>query len=297
MFPAWNAQAMTKYNSANPATRCIVCGGLLRPSRIAGLLECEGCRFTTADLCIPEEDLRQLYTAPYFAGEEYRDYLGDRSVIEKQSRLRLRRLLKHVQHPERKHMFEIGCAYGFFLSVARKTFLSVEGVDVSTEATEYASRVLGLNAHGEDFLKYQFSSLPEVICMWDTIEHLCRPDLYIERAAGVLPRGGFLALTTSDLDSLVARIRGSKWRQIHPPTHLHYFSRATLQRLLRRYGFQVKEISTEGIYRSLDTMAYIVLCLKWKQPALYARLRKTGFLNWDLFLDLRDIVFVVAEKR
>jgi hypothetical protein len=53
---------------------------------------------------------------------------------------------------------------------------------------------------------------------------------------------------------------------------------------------------SEGMYRRVDTMAYIVLCLKCNRPDLYGRLRKTRFLNWDLYLNLGDIVFVVAEK-
>jgi len=105
-----------------------------------------------------------------------------------------------------------------------------------------------------------------------------------------------LALTTADLDSWVARARGSKWRQIHPPTHLHYFSRKTLGGLLDRNGLEIKYMRSEGMYRRVETMAYIVLCLKHNRPDLYARLRKTRLLNWDLFLNLGDIVFVVAEK-
>jgi 2-polyprenyl-3-methyl-5-hydroxy-6-metoxy-1,4-benzoquinol methylase len=287
---------MKKYNSANQAARCIVCEGEFRPSRIFGLIECEECKFTTADLSVGEEELRQLYTARYFAGEEYRDYVADRPVIEKQFRLRLRRLLKFVLNAGEKNMLEIGCAYGFFLSVAKSAFRSVEGIDLSSEATEYARKVLDVNAYSEDFLVHRFEVPPDVVCMWDTIEHLGRPDLYIQKIAEVLPSGGLLALTTSDLGSVVARIRGSKWRQVHPPTHLHYFSRDTLKRLLRRYGFVIKDIGTEGVFRSVDTMAYIVLCLKSKHPALYARLHKTGVLNWDLYLDLRDIFFVLAAK-
>ena len=286
-----------KYNSANPATRCIVCGGSLRPSRIAGLSECEECKFTTANLSIPDEDLRQLYTDRYFAGEEYRDYVADRPIIEKQARLRLRRLLKYVKQPKEKNIFEIGCAYGFFLSVAKTFFSSVEGVDLSPEAIAYASGVLGLKTRSDDFLGYRFEVVPDVVCMWDTVEHLTRPDLYITRIASILPRGGILALTTSDLDSVVARFRGSKWRQIHPPTHLHYFSRGTLKRLLSRNGFVIREMATEGAYRTLDTMAYIILCLRSNHSDLYSWLRKTGLLAGDLYLDLRDIVFVVAEKE
>src|ERR1700745_107541 len=100
---------MMKYKSTNPTARCMVCGGKFCPSRIAGLLECEECKFTTADFTISEEDLRQLYTARYFAGEEYRDYLAERPVIEKQARQRLRRLLRYVACPEQKNLFEIGC--------------------------------------------------------------------------------------------------------------------------------------------------------------------------------------------
>src|ERR1700693_722426 len=275
---------------------CLVCGGKFRPSRIRGLLTCEECKFTTANLTLSEEQLRQLYTGSYFAGNEYRDYVADRSVVEKQFRVRLRRLLQFVTGAPSKNLFEIGCAHGFFLQVARNAFHSVEGIDISEDAIAYARQNLGLQAWSSEFLTYQFAALPDLICLWDTIEHLSRPDLYIQKMADSLPRKGLLALTTGDLDSWLARTRGSKWRQIHPPTHLHYFSRKTLSRLLRRYGFETKFMGSEGMYRSVDTMAYIVLCLKHNLPGLFSCLRRTHFLNWDLYLNLGDIIFVVAEK-
>jgi 2-polyprenyl-3-methyl-5-hydroxy-6-metoxy-1,4-benzoquinol methylase len=275
---------------------CLVCGGELCPSRIPGLLRCEECKFTTANLTLSEKQLRQLYTTSYFAGSEYRDYVADRSIIEKQFRLRLRRLLPFVTGARAKNLFEIGCAHGFFLEVARNAFRSVEGIDISDEAVAYARRHLGLEARSGDFLTHQFSVQPDLICLWDTIEHLSRPDLYLQKMADSFPPGGLLALTTGDLDSWLARARGSQWRQIHPPTHLHYFSRKTLSRLLRRYGFEIKFIGSEGMFRSVDTMAYIVLCLKHRLPDLYSFLRKTHLLNWDLYLNLGDIIFVIAEK-
>jgi 2-polyprenyl-3-methyl-5-hydroxy-6-metoxy-1,4-benzoquinol methylase len=275
---------------------CLVCGGNFRRSKISGLLTCQGCKFTTSDLSISEEQLRQLYTANYFAGEEYRDYVADRPVLDRQFRLRLRRFLEFVPEAHKKNLFEIGCAYGFFLALAEKQFHFAEGIDISNDATKYARQVLGVNATSSEFLRHEFVKAPDIICMWDVIEHLRRPDLYIEKIANTLPRGGVLALTTADLDSWVARARGSKWRQIHPPTHLHYFSRKTLGRLLDRNGFEVKNMRSEGIYRRVETMAYIVLCLKHNRPNLFRRLRETRLLNWNLYLNLGDIIFVVAEK-
>ncbi|MBV8213877.1 MAG: class I SAM-dependent methyltransferase [Verrucomicrobia bacterium] len=278
-------------------SECLACGGRLRPSgRYVGLSRCEACSFTTADLALSEEQLRQLYTAHYFAGDEYRDYVADRPVIEKQFRVRLRRLLKFVPAERRRNLFEIGCAHGFFLALAQEAFDAVEGIDISADATEYGREVLGLNTQNAEFLSYPFTSVPDVVSMWDTIEHLSRPDLYIGKIAEALAPGGILALTTADLESWAAKIRGNKWRQIHPPTHLHYFSRRTLHMLLGRFGLEVVYMGTEGMYRSVDTMAYIILCLKSNRHNLYARLKNTGLLNWDLYLNLGDILFVVAKK-
>ena len=275
---------------------CLVCGGRFRPSGIPGLLACQECKFATANLTLSEEQLRQLYTADYFAGNEYRDYVADRLVIEKQFRLRLAKLRQFVSHTRDKNLFEIGCAHGFFLHVASESFSTVEGIDISDDAIAYARQTLGGAVQNSEFLTHQFSVRPDVICLWDTIEHLSRPDLYLQKIADALPPGGTVALTTGDLDSWLARARGRNWRQIHPPTHLHYFSRKTLTRLLRRYGFRIRFIGAEGVYRSVDTMAYIILCLKYRLPDLYSRLRKTRLLNWDLYLNLGDIIFVVAEK-
>jgi 2-polyprenyl-3-methyl-5-hydroxy-6-metoxy-1,4-benzoquinol methylase len=260
------------------------------------LLTCVECKFTTANLTLSEEQLRQLYTANYFTGNEYRDYVADRAVIEKQFQRRLKRLLRLVPDAPAKNLFEIGCAHGFFLEVARNDFRSLAGIDFSEDAVAYARQNLGVEAQSSEFLTYQFVVSPDVICLWDTIEHLARPDLYLRKIADSLPRGGVLALTTGDLDSWIARARGSKWRQIHPPTHLQYFSRKTLSRLLSRNGFEIECIKSEGMYRRVDTMAYIVLCLKDNRRQLYSRLSKTRLLNWDLYLNLGDIMFVVARK-
>ena len=143
--------------------KCLVCGGKFRPARISGLLVCEECNFTTADLTISEEQFRQLYTASYFTGEEYRDYVADQPVIEKQFRLRLKRLLRFVPDAHKKNLFEIGCAYGFFLALAKSKFHTVEGVDISDDAIAYARQILRVDARSADFLAHEFVTVPHVV--------------------------------------------------------------------------------------------------------------------------------------
>ena len=275
---------------------CLVCGGKLRPSRIPGLLRCEECKFTTANLTLSEEQLRQLYTAGYFAGNEYRDYVADRSVIEKQFRLRLRRLLPFVTDARTKRLFEIGCAHGFFLEVARNAFRSVEGIDISEDAIAYARHHLGLEARSADFLTHQFGVQPDLICLWDTIEHLSRPDLYLQKMADSLPPGGLLALTTGDSTvGWPAPEAANGVRSIPRLICITSPAKPSAGYSIDT-GFDIKFIGSEGMFRSVDTMAYIVLCLKHHLPNLYSSLRKAHLLNWDLYLNLGDILFVIAEK-
>ena len=106
-----------------------------------------------------------------------------------------------------------------------------------------------------------------------------------------------LALTTGDIGSPLARWRKGKWRQIHPPSHLHYFSKNTLRLLLSKHGLDVCYTGYAGCYRSLDTVAYILFTIKHKVPALYRKLKATGLLNWSFYSNFDDIVHVIAKKR
>ncbi len=277
--------------------KCLVCGGAYGPAAIRGLLQCSHCNFVTADVSLSRDELERLYGDRYFHGEEYRDYVSEREIFAKQFELRLKRLLRYVPEARRKRLFEIGSAYGFFLEIARQQFAEVEGIDLSREAAAYATDVLGVPVSAGDFLGFPLEGEVDVVCMWDTIEHLARPDLYIEKAAAHMPAGGILALTTGDIGSLVARWRKEQWRQIHPPSHLHYFSRETLRLLLARRGFEVRYAGYAGCYRSMDTIAYIVLSLHRGMPGLYRKLKATGLLDWSFYSNFYDIVYVIAEKR
>ena len=276
---------------------CLVCGGTYRPFNIPGLVSCASCGFVSADVALSAEELKALYGRQYFQGEEYRDYIDDRLVIEKHFLSRLKKLLEFVPNPQNKSIFEIGSAYGFFLAVAQKYFATVEGVDISTDAVMFARQELHLPVAEADFLDYTPSRSVDVACLWDTVEHLESPHLYLEKLSGVMSAGGIIAITTGDVGSAVARMRGRHWRQIHPPTHLHYFSKQTLTDLLTRHGFRVCYSGSDGQYRSLATIAYVILMIKHRQPSVYDALKRTGILRFSVYLNLFDIMYLIARKQ
>lgn len=278
-------------------TTCEVCDGAGRPVGYAGLRRCDRCTHVWADLSLDPDAIAKLYQRSYFFGDEYGDYLADRRIIEKNFAARLA-TLKRFLTPSHRHLFEIGCAYGFFLNAARSSFSSVQGIDVSADAVRYAAGELGLNVSCGDLLAADLSDLAfDVVCLWDTIEHLAAPRRYLERAAALMPAGGLVAITTGDIGSLNARVQRGRWRLIHPPTHLHYFTRPSLTQLLERCGFTVVHVEYCGAYRSLAGMLHNLASPAWRAGALGSAILRAVPRELDFYVNLRDIMYIVAERR
>jgi len=273
---------------------CELCGyeGEMRPYYPSlQIVRCPQCALVFYD---GDADAAALYTRDYFAGREYRDYRADCEIHRRNFRRRIRDL-RRLRPGGR--LLEIGCAYGFFLEAAAAHWI-VAGLDVARDAVAYARDELGLDAQQADFL--DLPDEPEscdVICMWDTLEHLRRPVRYIEKAARCLKPGGILMLTTNDVDSFVARVRRQKWRQIHPPTHVFYFSRATLDRAVAQAGLQTVHVSHAGQYRSYRSMIFGLFGVSGGRDSRLGRLLTCGGkLDFPIYLNTYDILTYTARK-
>ena len=276
---------------------CILCGAGSFEEHSPGVRRCRGCGFVSADLSLSDDEFRALYARDYFFGSEYRDYVADKEVHQRNFRLRLEVLGQFLDPARHRHLLEIGSAFGFFLEVARERFETVRGFDISVEGTDFA-RARGFDVFDQDFLSAPLTApRPDVICLWDVLEHLREPHQYLEKIAADLTPGGLVALTTGDVESVNARFRGRRWRLIHPPTHLNYFSRRTIAAMLDKYGFDVLYNEYCGFYRNVDGMAWGILGLRAGFPSAHRLLRRVGVLGWDLYLNLFDITYVIARKR
>jgi len=285
-------------NTPLAPSRCLVCDGALAPSaRLPGLNECSVCGFVTADLALSNEELGALYGADYFHGDEYADYVAEGPELRENFRRRIETLLRYQPANERRRLFEIGAAYGFFLDEVSSSYEHVAGIDISEAAAEFARTDLGVDVVAADYLKKVLPEQVDALCMWDTIEHLRAPREFIEKASRDVRTGGLLALTTGDIDSLNARLRGRRWRMIHPPTHLHYFSSRTLVRLLDSTGFDVVHLETAGNTRSIRGILYAILVLRGGRHGLFDKVKTLPGLGKSITLDLRDIVYIIARRR
>ncbi len=273
---------------------CLVCGQRAFEPHLEILLRCATCGFVTARTEGPV-DAARLYDAAYFTGGEYLDYRADEAFFRRNFRKRLRGVLARC---DGGRLIELGAAYGFFLDLAREHF-DVVGYEVNPEAAAFARGRFGVDVRTGSFLDAAAADVggpADVMAMWDVIEHLERPDAFLAHAAELLRPGGMIFLTTGDIGSFVARVRGRRWRMIHPPTHLHYFSQITIRRLLEHTGFRVLEIRSTGVARSIRQILYSVLALKLGMPRAYHVAAKIVPRGAGITLNTFDIMHVVARR-
>lgn len=286
---------MTDPESNPMPPACLVCAHQGLEPFLDLLLKCPQCGFVTARLDEPV-DARRLYQGDYFSGEEYLDYRADEAVLKRNFRRRLKEILARRSQGR---LLEIGAAYGFFLDLARQHF-QVLGFELNPAAARHARDSLRLDVRTDDFLQSNEASIDgkvDVTVMWDVIEHLERPDRFLARIAELSNPGALLYLTTGDIGSRMARWRGRKWRLIHPPSHLHYFDRGTIARLLADHGFEVLDICSIGVARSLRQILYSVLALGLKLPAAYRAAEKVVPASWGVTINTFDIMRVIARRE
>lgn len=260
---------------------------------LQGLKRCLDCGHVYADLSWTPEMFPKLYTEDYFKGGEYADYEDEEAALRLNFRRRVRELAE--RHPGGGRLWEIGCAYGFFLKEASAHF-SVAGCDVAEEAVRCAREKQGVQAHYADYLKYTAEQSFDVVCMWDVIEHLPEPHLFLAKVLDDLRPGGTLSLSTGDIGSLCARVRGARWRQIHPPTHVHYFTRTSMHTLLTRLGYTDISFQYHAFWRNMDTVAEKVFGNRPVTGGVYRALHRLGLLHFNFPLNLYDLMTVYARK-
>jgi len=227
------------------------------------LLKCTSCGFITANLDTEHEKIQDIYSKKYFKGEEYDDYIRDKQIIQNNFIERIKILEKIIPTDKLKKILEIGCAYGFFGELIRKRWnCKYLGIDIVEEAIEYASKILNLNVINKDYLYIKNTKIEFDTCiMLDVIEHLPDPVAIVKKLYKEISREGYIVITTGDIGSLLAKIQGRKWRMIHPPSHLHYFNKKSIKKLLNTNGFDIVDISYPIIKRSLKQIFYSLFIL------------------------------------
>lgn len=240
---------------------CVVCGkrrerALVRDSE-KNLFKCEQCGLYWQQwFTAPQFTYEKQYFVDDYANQYGQTYLEDRENIDRLARARLevinslrKKLLK--KHPSKENfLLDIGCAYGFFIDLARDNGgWMVKGIEASKTASKYAKTNLALDVDTAGFLEAEVpKEYYQAISMWYVIEHLPRLNDVVEKLYTSLARGGILALATPNNRGFQGRYRKNEYLSQHPADHYFDFSIRTMRILLKRYHFKVVKVRVTGIH-------------------------------------------------
>jgi 2-polyprenyl-3-methyl-5-hydroxy-6-metoxy-1,4-benzoquinol methylase len=284
---------------------CNYCGGRnhsqLFDSAYPNIVGCSSCGLIFNAVMPSGQELAKIYTEEYYKSRDslergYSNYLEDSSNIVKTAKRRIKDIEKFKADGS---LLDVGCAFGFFLDVARERGWKVTGVEISQFAAEYAVRQLGLNVihHNIESWECQAGSY-DVITMWDLLEHLRNPFDTLQKLASALKEDGILVLSTPDVDSLPAKIMKEKWLGWKLQNeHLYYFSPTTLDRMLLSAGLVV--IKGMHIGKHVPFELFVDRLWLYSKPAatMLRYLRRLFPSPLNFYVNPLDIMCVYARRR
>jgi 2-polyprenyl-3-methyl-5-hydroxy-6-metoxy-1,4-benzoquinol methylase len=137
---------------------------------------------------------------------------------------------------------DFGCYDGSFLDTFDDRFVK-HGVEKNKEVVEWArdNRNFGQNMHACDILDAPYTDeYFDLIIMRGVIEHLAHPNKILDKISSLLKKDGLLYIcATPNAGSFSAKRFRDKWNQFTVPGHILYFSDYTLEKYLRKFGFQL----------------------------------------------------------
>ena len=148
------------------------------------------------------------------------------------------REVRHLHATPGGRLLDVGCGSGGFLLAMAALGWRVEGIDPDPAAVAGA-REAGLRVTQgtlADLDPSEHACAFNAVTLSHVIEHLHDPTGDLRRVNAVLRPGGLLWIATPNLEALGLRRFGRDWRGLEPPRHLVLFTRASLERLVRRAG-------------------------------------------------------------
>lgn len=186
-----------------------------------------------------------------FCYDDYGEYLivaaeEVRSHIDKALKSS-RKLLLGIRERFGKNvdLLDFGCGAGYFVRAAAEFGFNSAGVDASLRLRSFAQDVLALQIYSElDNIKERF----DVISAFDVIEHLPPENskALMQQLLNLLKPGGIFVGNTPNISSINVRMLGVKEPVIAPPSHICYFTPASLDSFLCSLGLTRLSISAKG---------------------------------------------------
>ncbi|MGN6609279.1 MAG: class I SAM-dependent methyltransferase [Jatrophihabitans sp.] len=216
-----------------------------------GIVQCERCGLVFVSPRLRPDALGRLYGDPAYHGGMYDGSRGAMALQRTWMAGRLdvaRRALGRDVAGAR--LLEIGAGRGMFLAAAREQGFDVIGVELSEDAAAHARSTYGVTVHSTQLEDAPLDGRFDVVCAWDTVEHVPDPVDFWRTVASLLAPGGVVLFSTPYFSSLPARLLRTRWWTLKPAEHIWQFTPRTHRTVAAAGGLQVTRVVRSPLRRA-----------------------------------------------
>jgi SAM-dependent methyltransferase len=163
-------------------------------------------------------------------------------------------------------LVEFGSGPGFLLALAeRRGWRNARGIEPSPIARAHAASLGVVSAEEWPY----FSSVNDAALATEVLEHVEDPTTTLREWGEALVPGGYLALSVPNDNNPLQRLFWGKSKPWVHPTHLHYFNRDSLRRVVEEAGFEVVWERTSFPVELLLVIPFLPRKVAWKLSRLW----------------------------
>lgn len=235
------------------------------------LLRCNGCGLVYSSPILDPGEIENLYKRSRLT------YGAELENLKETYGHYLKKIMDVT--PARGNILEIGCGNGFFLEKALELgFKKAFGVEPSKNAIEKADASLKANIVNDIFRPGMFEGdLFDVVCFFQTIDHIVDPNEFLRACRAVLKPGGIVFCISHNTKAFSTKILGES-SPIFDIEHIYLFNTGTIREIFEKNGFKV--IDVFGIKNSYS-LGYWTRMLPFPQFLKKNILTLLGLLGLD----------------
>ena len=211
----------------NYSEQCTICEGELQGPVVRDLLQCSQCGAYKKAFSPSKEVIINAHTGFMLSYTSHPDKEEERT---KEANFQLDMIERFCKVGK---LFDVGCAAGLFMKVARDRGWVVDGNEISKAAIEYGKEVWDIDIKHGMLEDLEVDKDFDAFVLWHTLEHCMNPITTMQfcnahlKPGGVVQIGVPLKLNKKDVDARYEDI------------HLWEFSRASLNVIMEKCGFEI----------------------------------------------------------